>query len=117
VESGQRPQWLLNQTDDSWFGDTSGPRQHLAIARVRAIEEGLPVVRAANTGISTVIDAFGRTGPQLPYGTRDTLDSSLPVALEPTLFAYSGNLAFAVFVLLTLAIVLSRNGLMPMFRT
>jgi apolipoprotein N-acyltransferase len=119
VQGGNRPEWLLNQTDDSWFGDTSGPRQHLAIARTRAVEEGLPVVRAANTGISTVIDAFGRTGPQLPYGTRDTLDSQLPVALPPTLFAIAGHLFYAglIVILLTVGILLSRNMLMANLRT
>lgn len=113
VDQGNRPQWLVNQTDDSWFGDTSGPRQHLAIARVRAIEEGLPVVRAANTGISTVIDPYGRTGRQLPYGTRDTLDSDLPKALHATLYFLTRNVTFATLVILSLgfAIFMQRLSL------
>lgn len=101
VDEGNRPQWLVNQTDDSWFGDTSGPRQHLAIARVRAIEEGLPIVRAANTGISTVIDPYGRTGEQLPYGTKAKLDSKLPKALHATLYFFTRNVTFATLVILS----------------
>ena len=78
------PHWLLNVTDDAWFGLTSGPYQHFAEARLRAIELGLPLVRAANTGISAVTDGLGRILVEAPLGTQAVLDSPLPEALAPT---------------------------------
>ena len=78
------PRWLLNVTDDAWFGLTSGPYQHFAEARLRAIELGLPLVRAANTGISAVTDGLGRILVEAPLGTVAVLDSPLPQALAPT---------------------------------
>jgi apolipoprotein N-acyltransferase len=90
--NGQRPQWIINITNDSWFGDTSGPRQHLASAQLRAVEEGLPLVRVANTGISTVIDPYGRVGPQLGLNQRGVMDMQLPRALERrTVYGVTGQ--------------------------
>lgn len=93
-----RPAWLVNVTDDSWFGppESSGPPQHLLTARVRAIEEGLPIARAANTGISAIIDPLGRLVSMLGSGRMGVVDSGLPAALRPTLYARFGDWAFLV---------------------
>jgi len=106
VTAEPRPAWLVNLTDDSWFGPNTGPRQHLLIARVRAIEEGLPIVRAANSGISAVIDANGRIRASLALGLRDALDADLPVGLSPTLFVRYGNVI--LLTLLFMCVVAAR---------
>jgi apolipoprotein N-acyltransferase len=85
--STTRPGLLLNVTNDGWFGVTPGPYQHLAQARLRAIEEGLPLVRAANTGISAIVDPYGRILAQLQLGREGVLDGKLPEAIGPTLFS------------------------------
>jgi apolipoprotein N-acyltransferase len=85
--AGDRPDWLVNITNDAWFGRSSGPYQHLAMARMRAVEEGLPLVRAANTGISVVTDAHGRIRARLGLGRAGTLDAMLPGALPEPSFA------------------------------
>jgi apolipoprotein N-acyltransferase len=100
-----RPDWIVNITDDAWFGPWAGPRQHLLTARVRAIEEGLPIARAANTGISAVIDGNGRMRAMLPLGRMGVVDAPLPASLGPTLYAKLGDLLFALF--LVTAIVTS----------
>lgn len=92
TERGNRPSWLLNMTNDAWFGISAGPRQHLAISRMRAIEEGLPLVRAANTGISVVFDPLGRELQRLELNTAGILDTALPTALEATPYARAGDL-------------------------
>jgi apolipoprotein N-acyltransferase len=81
VVANERPSWLLNITNDGWFGSTSGPYQHFAAARLRSVEEGLPLVRVANTGISGVIDSYGRTVQILGLGKDGIIDSELPAAL------------------------------------
>lgn len=86
-----RPGWLVNVTDDSWFGSWAGPEQHLMAARVRAIEEGLPVVRAANTGISAVIDPLGRSIATLGLDQMGAIDSGLPRALDLPGYALYGD--------------------------
>ena len=95
VTGAQRPAWLLNLTNDAWFGATAGPHQHFAIARTRAVEEGLPLVRVASTGISGTVDAAGRIVERLGLDERGIRDAQLPAALpEPTLFSSYGNVIF-----------------------
>jgi len=91
VPRGERPGWVLNLTNDGWFGISSGPYQHFRQAQVRMIEEGLPLVRAANTGISAVVDPLGRIIKSLPLGTEGILDSPLPQPIEPTVYARTGD--------------------------
>jgi apolipoprotein N-acyltransferase len=90
VAPGERPGWLVNITNDAWFGKISGPWQHLAAARFRAVEEGLPLVRAANTGISAVFDSRGRTVARLGLGATGVVAAPLPASAPPTLFAQTG---------------------------
>ncbi len=99
---GSSPQWLLNVTNDAWFGISLGPYQHLHQARVRAVEQGLPLVRAANTGISAVIDSYGQNVASLQLGERDAIDANLPSAAEATVFIQYGwgvEVFFALFFL------------------
>jgi apolipoprotein N-acyltransferase len=92
VPPGERPGWLLNLTNDAWFGISPGPYQHLQQARVLAIEEGLPLIRAANSGVSAVIDPVGRIVESLPLGSAGTLDSGLPRPIDATIYARIGDL-------------------------
>ncbi|SFD56179.1 apolipoprotein N-acyltransferase [Roseivivax sediminis] len=87
----ERPRMLLQLTNDAWFGTWSGPYQHLAQARMRAIETGLPLLRAANTGVSAVIDGGGRVRTLLPLGEAGHIDHPLPPALAPTLYSRTGD--------------------------
>ena len=111
VPAGERPAWLLNVTNDGWFGHSSGPYQHLQQARVRAIEEGLALVRAANTGISAVVDPLGRIVASLPLGSEGVLDASLPQAIAPTPYARFGDRIAAVLLAIALACVLMQRVL------
>ncbi|WP_299324253.1 apolipoprotein N-acyltransferase [Parasphingopyxis sp.] len=99
VDPGNRPDFLFNPSNDAWFG-TWGPPQHLAQARLRAMEEGLPVIRSTPTGISAVIDAGGRVVEHLPYLEAGTIDAALPAADAPTVFARYGNIIPLIFALL-----------------
>jgi apolipoprotein N-acyltransferase len=101
IDREARPEWLLNVTNDGWFGNTAGPYQHLEQARFRAIEEGLALVRAANTGISAVVDPYGRILHRLQLGEAGRIDSPLPRPLPPTVYARWGDLPF--FFMLTIA--------------
>jgi apolipoprotein N-acyltransferase len=104
VDEADRPDWMVNITNDAWFGNSSGPRQHLAAVRMRAVEEGLPVMRAANTGISAAFDAHGRELGRLGMGEQGVLLVDLPGKLPPTLFGRLGlyaPLALALGVSLT----------------
>jgi len=98
VPAGERPGWLLNLTNDAWFGISVGPFQHFQQAKVRAIEEGLPLIRAANSGISAVIDPLGRVIAALPLGRDGLLDSALPRPVRATIYASAGDVLFIVVV-------------------
>jgi apolipoprotein N-acyltransferase len=109
--SGVRPAWILNISNDAWFGRTSGPLQHLNLASYRAIEEGLPIVRATPTGVSAVIDAFGRVvpGKRLGLGAIGVIDARLPPALSPTPYDRFGDLGLAL--MLAASILAAAPGL------
>jgi apolipoprotein N-acyltransferase len=91
TDPSMRPGWLLNITNDAWFGSSAGPYQHFHQAQVRAVEQGLPVVRAANTGISAVIDPWGRVLAEIGLGEKGLIDAALPKVGPPTLFVRLGN--------------------------
>jgi apolipoprotein N-acyltransferase len=113
VGAGERPSWLLQITNDAWFGTFSGPYQHLAQARFRAVEQGLPMVRVANTGVSAVIDARGDVVTSMPLGQGGYVDAALPPAASPTPYARTGDAPFLVALALGLvaAIVLRNRAL------
>ncbi|MPY73170.1 MAG: apolipoprotein N-acyltransferase [Alphaproteobacteria bacterium] len=97
VDRSRRPAWLLNLTNDAWYGVTAGPHQHLAISSLRAVEEGLPLVRAANTGISAVVDAYGREIGRIGLAQQGVLDFRLPKPIaEPTPYGRFGDWIFAI---------------------
>lgn len=112
--NGARPGWLLNLTNDGWFGASAGPYQHFQQARVRAIEEGLPLVRAANTGISAVVDPLGRVVASLPLGVEGILDAALPQPLAPTPYARLGDAPAGLMVLGGLGWVMLSRRRRPM---
>ena len=102
--SGTRARWIVNVSNDAWFGPTSGPLQHLNLASYRAIEEGLPMVRATPTGVSAVIDAYGRIvpGARLGLGAFGVIDSPLPAALSNTTYSRLGEAAFGLMLIFSL---------------
>jgi apolipoprotein N-acyltransferase len=107
--AGARPGWLVNLTNDGWFGYSPGPYQHFQQARLRAIEQGLPLVRAANTGISAVVDPLGRIVQTLPLGVEGVIDSALPRAVDPPFFVRAGDGPAGLMIAAALAVVLRRR--------
>jgi len=97
VVGARRPEWFVNVTDDSWFGPWAGPHQHLLVARVRAIEEGIPVARAANTGISAIIDPLGRIVSRLNLNQPGVLDGELPAAIAQTPYSRMRGVSYWLF--------------------
>lgn len=106
VQRAQRPAWLVNISNDAWFGHSSGPHQHLAISRMRAIEEGLPIVRSTPTGVSAIIDSQGRLTASLGLGQSGVLTGSLPAPQPVTLYARFGDVP-VIFGLLLLSLGLA----------
>lgn len=105
--AGVRAEWILNVSNDAWFGATSGPWQHLNLASYRAIEEGVPMVRSTPTGVSGVVDSRGRlqAGAWMSQGRRGVIDAPLPPPDGPTLFSRLGNAPFAIMLLISAAMV------------
>lgn len=104
----ERPGWLLQVTNDAWFGTLTGPFQHAGLARLRAVEQGLPLVRVANTGVTQMVDAKGRVTAALDFGVAGWLDAALPGALPPTPYARWGEAPF-LLLLAGLALALLRR--------
>ncbi len=98
TDKNDRPGWIVNVTNDGWYGRSSGPYQHLETARLRAIEEGLPLARAANTGISAMIDPYGRITASLALSSAGSVDAKLPAALPATIYARFGDLIFLLMI-------------------
>ncbi len=106
---GRRPGWIVNVTNDGWFGISTGPYQHFEQARVSAIELGLPLARAANTGISAVVDPVGRIVNSLPLGAEGVFDAPLPRAIGAPIYARIGDApAFVVMLMALIAVVRRR---------
>jgi apolipoprotein N-acyltransferase len=110
LRTEERPDWIVHVTNDAWFGKIAGPYQHLAQARMRAVEQGLPVVRAANTGISAVIDPKGRIVSALPLGVEGHFDEAIPAALPATLYARTGDWPALASIAVLAAVLLLGSG-------
>ena len=108
--SGKRPGWIINVTNDGWFGISTGPYQHFQQARVSAIEEGLPLARAANTGISAVVDPVGRIINSLPLGREGVLDAPLPRPIGAPIYARLGDVPAGIIVVIAFVAVVRRRS-------
>ena len=111
MNTGARADALLQITNDGWFGRFSGPQQHLAQARIRSIEQGMPLIRSANTGISAVVDGYGRIVASLGLGETGTVDAPLPVRLPPTFYSRYGDWPWlAALLALSFALIRKTRG-------
>lgn len=112
VQGSERPGVLINVTNDGWFGESTGPYQHFHQSRIRAVEEGVPLIRAANNGISGVIDPYGRALQSLGLDVRGQIDSALPQAISPPLYARLGDWTLVVLLatFAALAFRFRKNG-------
>ena len=106
VDSEIRPAWLLNITNDAWYGDTVGPYQHFSIVRLRSIEQGLPLIRTANTGITGLIDPFGRVVSSINLNEAGFLDIQLPAAINPTIYSKYGINIPIIFIITCLVLLI-----------
>ncbi len=113
---GERPHLIVTVTNDAWFGDTSGPRQHLDQARLRSIETGLPMARSANTGVSALIDAHGRILQRIPLYQPGGIEAPLPPAIAPPLYDRVGDLLYFLMIAAALAVGLRGHILMRAVR-
>ena len=110
LDRSDSPAWLLNISNDGWYGETIGPYQHLAMAKTRAVEEGRPLVRSTNTGISAVIDPYGRTIHRLALNVEGVIDSRLPEAIDgTTIFAKGGDKGVLILLMGMVVFVLLRK--------
>ena len=96
INNNPRPNFLVNLTNDGWLGSWAGPEQHLQQVRMRAIEQGLPVIRSANTGISAVIDPYGNVIESIPLDSDGYVDVNLPSRLNETLYSKLGETLFLI---------------------
>ena len=110
IDAADRPQLIVNVTNDGWFGRSTGPWQHLAQARLRAIEQGLPVVRAANTGVSAVIDSYGRSLASVPLMEQGVIDSAVPVAIATPVYGNWGDGILLLLLSATLGSIIFLNS-------
>ncbi|MEX1148113.1 MAG: apolipoprotein N-acyltransferase, partial [Sphingomonadales bacterium] len=114
TRNDDRPEWIVNVTNDAWYGNTSGPHQHLTAARMRAVEEGLPVVRAAGTGISAVIDPWGRTVGEVALDAEGVIDAALPRMVEGrTVYARLGDWGYGGLVAIIALLAFSSVSVRP----
>ncbi|RYE11938.1 MAG: apolipoprotein N-acyltransferase, partial [Rickettsiales bacterium] len=102
VDRNNHPNWILNVTNDGWFGKSIGPYQHFMMSKTRAIEQGIPMVRVANTGISSVIDPYGRILSYISLGSEGVIESKLPKKLDKrTIYSQYGDLIIFIFVVIS----------------
>ncbi|MEP5625382.1 MAG: apolipoprotein N-acyltransferase, partial [Hyphomicrobiales bacterium] len=99
--NSDRPSFLLNVTNDAWFGRTPGPYQHFAQARMRSIETGVPLIRAANTGVSAIVDGYGQVVQKLPVFERGIIDGNLPQRIDRTVYSRIGDVIFLIISMFT----------------